>query len=68
MRSLQKDHMHDVTDLVRANKTSPSLRTTVPRPLVLYLKLTEDDKIRWEYIFENGEIVGAKVTKEEKQE
>ena len=35
------------TDLVSANSTSTSLRTTVPREIIRMLGLTEEDKLEW---------------------
>jgi hypothetical protein len=38
-----------ITSLTRANKTSESLRTTVPSSVIKQFDLREGDKLRWHF-------------------
>jgi hypothetical protein len=49
-------HVGERTKLNRANKTSPSLRTTVPESVVSELKVKLGDTIEWERIIHEGKI------------
>lgn len=38
----------ETSQIIRANKESDSLRTTIPPPILNYLKLNKGDVIKWE--------------------
>ena len=38
-----------ITSLTKANKTSESLRTTVPASVIKQFDLMEGDKLRWQF-------------------
>lgn len=38
-----------ITSLTKANKTSDSLRTTVPSSVIKQFDLREGDKLRWQF-------------------
>jgi hypothetical protein len=38
-----------ITSLTKANKTSESLRTTVPSSVIKQFDLREGDKLRWQF-------------------
>lgn len=38
-----------ITSLTKANKTSESLRTTVPSSVIRQFDLREGDKLRWQF-------------------
>lgn len=38
-----------ITSLTKANKTSESLRTTVPASVIKQFDLREGDKLRWQF-------------------
>jgi hypothetical protein len=39
-----------ITSLTKANKTSESLRTTVPSSVIKQFDLKEGDKLRWQFV------------------
>jgi hypothetical protein len=45
-----------ITSLTRANKTSESLRTTVPASVIKQFSLKDGDKLRWRFEGEKGGI------------
>ena len=55
--------MKATSDLVKAQKDSKSLRTTIPKIVVEGMGLTEKDQIEWELKIRDNKIVGAEVKK-----
>jgi bifunctional DNA-binding transcriptional regulator/antitoxin component of YhaV-PrlF toxin-antitoxin module len=46
-----------LTTLSKANKTSESLRTTIPASIIKQFELEEGDKIQWIFEAEKGKII-----------
>jgi bifunctional DNA-binding transcriptional regulator/antitoxin component of YhaV-PrlF toxin-antitoxin module len=49
--------MGEITNLNKATTKNESLRTTVPRSIVIQFGLTEWDKLEWILKAEGGELV-----------
>lgn len=45
------------TTLNKANNTSESLRTTVPSSIVKHYRLSEGDRLNWDFEARNGDII-----------
>jgi len=49
--------MSEKSTLTRASPKSESLRATVPKAIVSFLKLNEGDTIEWEMEMKNGDRI-----------
>jgi len=50
-----------ITSLTRANKSSDSLRTTVPASIIKQFELIEGDQLRWKLESEKNDIIHVKI-------
>lgn len=50
-----------ITSLTRANKSSDSLRTTVPASIIKQFELIEGDQLRWKLESEKNGIIHVKI-------
>ena len=58
--------MGEITVTTKASSKFASLRTTIPMSVVKQWKLSEGDKLEWEWEARNGEMI-LKVTKVKEQ-
>lgn len=50
-----------ITSLTKANKTSESLRTTVPSSVIKQFDLREGDKLRWQFETDKKGMIFVKI-------
>lgn len=50
-----------ITSLTRANKSSDSLRTTVPASIIKQFELKEGDQLRWKLESEKNGVIHARI-------
>lgn len=56
------------TSLTKANKTSESLRTTVPASVIKQFDLKEGDKLRWQFETDKKGVIFVKLEPNKQEE